>query len=597
MHDRCSAPTLVRTTVPSSPSLPACAQLRCCRSCGAAYRTDVAYCGIDGAEIVVTNADPLIGAAIAQKYVLETLIGAGAMGRVYRAHHSRLLHKRYAVKILFGDLASSASARMRFAHEAESASVLDHPNIVSVVDVGCTEVGLLYLVMELVDGPSLGRLLEQGPLSIARVVRIARQLCEGLGHAHSHGFVHRDFKPDNILVVGEPGSETVRICDFGLAISVNEGNDARLTTSGVVCTPAYAAPEQLLGRPVDHRADLHALGVTLYEMLSGGKLPFAHGSNEVLFKVSGEAPLLSSVVPETPSALVAMIASLLARDPNDRPASTGDVIEALEAIALAPTLPFQKVDARVWSHPVGLGLAVATTLALGTAMAAAFGFGEVTASSPPPADVTGVDEPLDLHIAWAVAREAPVERIDASDEAPSPPPRRRFVATMGGARPGPLRPVATSMPVPADQGPATLVTAATGISAIDAVLRPETTDRMEVSMLPVPAPTPPPSVAPRPAPDAPPVRVRTPRLIALEVSGGLPYATVKRAIEHVLPDLGHCSTEIGPRTIDVKLSIDETRRVRIDGSGSPCIANRLALMRTDAAPDTGDAHAELRLAF
>src|SRR5512143_3422105 len=259
MHDRCSASRLVRTTVPSSPSLPACAQLRCCRSCGAAYRTDVAHCGIDGGQIVVTSTDPLIGTAIAQKYVLETLIGAGAMGRVYRAHHIRLLHKRYAVKILFGDLASSASARMRFAHEAESASVLEHPSIVSVVDVGCTEVGLLYLVMELVDGPSLGRLLEQGPLSIARAVRIARQLCEGLGHAHSHGFVHRDFKPDNILVVGEPGSETARICDFGLAISVNEDTHARITTSGVVCTPAYAAPEQLLGRPVDHRADLYAL--------------------------------------------------------------------------------------------------------------------------------------------------------------------------------------------------------------------------------------------------------------------------------------------------------------------------------------------------
>ena len=126
--------------------------------------------------------------------------------------------------------------------------------------------------MELVEGETLRRVLARGPMLPARVERLARQLVSGLIHAHERGVIHRDLKPDNILVSPGAAGELARIGDFGLALTRED--DARLTQSGIVCTPAYAAPEQLLGGAIDHRADLYALGVTLFEMLSGGVMPF-----------------------------------------------------------------------------------------------------------------------------------------------------------------------------------------------------------------------------------------------------------------------------------------------------------------------------------
>jgi serine/threonine-protein kinase len=324
----------VRETLPSFAANAQLVHLRCCTVCGASYRTDFARCPLDGGEVIAATRDPLVGATIGGHYVIEALIGVGAMGRVYRAHHARLLSKRCAVKVLYGELTASPIMRMRFAHEAEAASRLEHPNIVGVLDFGCTDAGLMYLVMELVDGPTLGALLEQGPMLPGRAIRFARQLCVGLAHAHARGIVHRDFKPENILVAGPPGAESLRIADFGLAISISDDADARLTTSGVACTPAYAAPEQLLGHDVDLRADLYGLGVTLYEMLTGGILPFAKRSHEVMaWKLTTEWPAVSTHAPRVPPALARLIRRLLARDPNHRPASATDVIDELDKLA------------------------------------------------------------------------------------------------------------------------------------------------------------------------------------------------------------------------------------------------------------------------
>src|SRR5262249_49919782 len=152
---------------------------------------------------------------------------------------------------------------------------LSHPNIVSVLDFGRTEDGLLYLAMDFVEGASLASLIT-GPMQPLRVVRLARALGQGLAHAHEHGFVHRDFKPDNIIVVREGDVEVPRIVDFGLAIRADpDGDSARITTAGAaVGTPVYAAPEQLGSDvDVDHRADLFALGVTVFELLAG-RVPF-----------------------------------------------------------------------------------------------------------------------------------------------------------------------------------------------------------------------------------------------------------------------------------------------------------------------------------
>ena len=278
--------------------------------------------------------DVLVGSTLADTYVIEAAIGEGAMGRVYRAHHKTLTNQRYAVKVLMGQHAASAIMRRRFAREAEIAGQLDHPNVVNVIDYGTSD-GLHYLVMDLVEGVSLGALIQQGPMAAERVIRIAHQLCEGLEHAHGRGVVHRDFKPDNILIVGEPGRETARIADFGLAMSTL--HDARLTSTGVACTPAYAAPEQLRGHRIDHRVDLYALGTTIFEMLSGGYLPFEGDvDTSVAATMTMDPPSILSRAPNVPPGLVTLVGRLLAAEPDDRPKSARAVIKALETALSQP---------------------------------------------------------------------------------------------------------------------------------------------------------------------------------------------------------------------------------------------------------------------
>jgi serine/threonine-protein kinase len=313
----------------ASNQTPVVGTVRHCTHCLAVYRTDFECCPHDGGSLQVSAADPLLGQVIADQYVLEGLIGEGAMGRVYRARHRKLDNQRYAIKILLGDLAAASNMRQRFEREARHAAKLDHPNVVNVLDFGRTANGLHYLVMDLVEGCSLASLIDEGPMSADRVIRIAHQLCEGLEHAHGRGVIHRDFKSENILVVGEPGREVARIADFGLAMSRH--HEVRLTTSGVACTPAYAAPEQLRGGDIDHRVDLYGLGVTMFEMLSGGYLPFEGDlDTSIAAKLSHEAPSILTLAPNVPPGLVTIVSRLLAYEPSQRPRSARAVIRALE---------------------------------------------------------------------------------------------------------------------------------------------------------------------------------------------------------------------------------------------------------------------------
>ena len=253
----------------------------CCSTCGAIYHKDFPRCPNDGGEVVVSLVDPILGKTIG-RYVIDRLVGEGGMGRVYEAHHTTLANKRYAVKVLLGDAGATPTMRKRFAKEAESASRLVHANVVAVTDYGATEGGLPYIVMDFLDGRSIAELIEDGPIAVPRAIRLARAMCEGLVYAHEAGVVHRDLKPANVIVVRTPaGDEVPRIADFGLAQTVDD-KDARLTTTGMAMgTPAYAAPEQMAGKRVDHRADLYALGMTMFEMLSGGVLPFKGGPMDV----------------------------------------------------------------------------------------------------------------------------------------------------------------------------------------------------------------------------------------------------------------------------------------------------------------------------
>ena len=308
-----------------------------CPDCLAVFRSEFTFCPADGATLIQCVEEPLIGATVADRYVLEELIGEGAMGLVYRAGHVRL-PRQFAIKVLFGDMASDTRMRLRFAQEASAACRLNHPNVVTVVDFGKSDRGLLYLVMDYVEGETLCQLIErEAPLAERRVIELSRQLCDGLAHAHANGVVHRDFKPDNVVLEPREGASAVpRILDFGLAITSNEDVfDGRLTQHGwVVGTPAYLSPEQARDEEVDHRVDLYSLGVVMYEMLAGVP-PFDGNAMEVAHRNMLEPPPpirtrnpLASVSVE----LERVVRRLLEKDPDDRFQTAEEVIAALDHI-------------------------------------------------------------------------------------------------------------------------------------------------------------------------------------------------------------------------------------------------------------------------
>ena len=299
-----------------------------CSRCLSIYRAHYPRCPRDGARIVVAEHDPLVGATIGH-YAIDAFIGEGAMSRVYSAHHAKQPQRRFALKVLIGDAAAESRRRQRFAREAASVRRLMHPIIVRVYEHAQTLNGLLYIVMDLVDGQSLSAEMKT-PMEASRVVEIARGICAGLGHAHARGVIHRDLKPENVLMTrdGKP-----HIVDFGFALTA-EHERSRLTSVGnAVGTPAYAAPEQVLGRAIDQRADLYALGMTMFELLTGGILPFeGSGAEMAAAKVYRCAPAIGDcaprvhVIPE----LEAIVMRLLARRPRDRFADARAVIEALD---------------------------------------------------------------------------------------------------------------------------------------------------------------------------------------------------------------------------------------------------------------------------
>ena len=227
----------------------------------------------------------LIGETLANRYKIESRIGEGAMGAVYRAKHVKV-GRPFAVKVLHPRLLLDDKQLQRFEREAELAGRLRHPNVIGVVDVGETPDGLRYMVMDFAEGPDLATLLSEAPMPAQRIIHLVRQMLEGLFHAHEAGLIHRDFKPENVIIEKDThGAEVPRIVDFGIAI-LREGGDStdgpgRLTTNGLVLgTPHYMAPEQAVADPIDHRIDLFALGIIIYEMLCG-KLPFDGSGAEV----------------------------------------------------------------------------------------------------------------------------------------------------------------------------------------------------------------------------------------------------------------------------------------------------------------------------
>ena len=276
------------------------------------------------------------------RYRLGGLIGRGGAGAVYEAEHLPT-GDVLAIKVLHPGHADAARVAERFRREAKAVSLLDHPNIVEVLDL-VSEGDTLYLVMERIRGRSVADLIEAGELTARRSLVIARQVLEALAHAHARGMIHRDIKPENLMLVtvGEPGRayERVKLLDFGLVKLFGEaageiGGD-KLTQTGLVFgTPAYMAPEQALGRGVDGRADLYAVGIVLFEMLTGRK-PFRSPDVLTLMRMQTSAPppTLASVAPGRPwctPALEALVGRALMKRADARFGSAEAMIAALDA--------------------------------------------------------------------------------------------------------------------------------------------------------------------------------------------------------------------------------------------------------------------------
>lgn len=236
----------------------AIAVAKVCPQCGTEYETGDRFCPKDGSSLRPKAAgDPLIGRVIAERYLILARIGEGGMGRVYLAEHVKMT-RQCAVKVMNPSLVTDTESLQRFAREASNAARILHPNVAAVFDYGEAE-KIVYLVMEYVDGESLSTVIARdGALDPRRAIDIARQVADGLSAAHELGIVHRDLKPDNVILTHtRGGKEIAKVVDFGIAKAIAEAPQDALTRSGLVIgTPEYMSPEQLLGDPVDERADI-----------------------------------------------------------------------------------------------------------------------------------------------------------------------------------------------------------------------------------------------------------------------------------------------------------------------------------------------------
>lgn len=297
----------------------------------------------------VTVAHGWIGRVIDDRFRITELIGEGGMGSVFAAEQLTL-RKDVAIKIIRPDYGLDGEVAVRFAREAMATAQLDHPHVVSAIDYGKLPEGGAYLVMQLVRGRSLTEVLEmQGRLHWSKACELGAQVADAMSAANSYGIVHRDLKPDNILIQPrKDGTDLVKILDFGIARIRDQGRSGpagampteKLTQLGaIVGTPGYMAPEQAVGDKIDHRVDLYALGVVLWETIVGRRLWDIDDLTSLVKSQLGQTPprVRDVLDDETiPQELDDLIAQLLSRAPADRPKQAGVVCDILRKLSFAP---------------------------------------------------------------------------------------------------------------------------------------------------------------------------------------------------------------------------------------------------------------------
>ncbi len=320
-----------------------------CPECGNKYPLSVARCPDDGALLsgAESGDDPdepetIAGQKIDGRFYIGRLIGQGAMGRVYRGSQLSV-GRTVAVKVLRRRLSADQKVRARFLREAKLISGFDHPNIVKLIDYG-EHGNYLYMVMEYVEGVALQRVIRSRPMTFDFALDVVDQVASALRAAHEAGTVHRDIKPDNVFVVRGAGARPqVKLLDFGIAHVERPtlGVDENLTREGMVFgTPEYMSPEQARGKPVDQATDLYALGVMLFELVTG-MLPLqgATPMETMVMQLGSPPPDLREIAPDVPEPIVALIEELMVKERADRLDDAAKVRSRIAAIRRELALP------------------------------------------------------------------------------------------------------------------------------------------------------------------------------------------------------------------------------------------------------------------
>ncbi|TNE84747.1 MAG: serine/threonine protein kinase [Deltaproteobacteria bacterium] len=275
--------------------------------------------------------DDIIGKTFAGRFEVEAFLEEGGMGRVYRARQVGM-DRAVALKVLLPDLAADDELVARFHREMRATTAIEHPNTVRVYDYGSAEDGQLFLALEFLEGRTLDEIIaDEAPVSPARAAHIARGIARALAAAHHHAIVHRDLKPENVMLVDRYGrSDFVKVLDFGLARLTEGSEDEALTATGIrVGSPMYMSPEYVQEFTVTPQSDLYALGVLLYQLVTG-RTPFRGRPYELLSKHVTEKPKPPSTYAPVPQWLEELILQLLAKKPSERPQGAEAVVAYLE---------------------------------------------------------------------------------------------------------------------------------------------------------------------------------------------------------------------------------------------------------------------------
>jgi len=546
-----------------------------CTACGDEHPPGTAICPRTGAPVTGGPCGTVI-----DRYEVQRWIGGGGAGAVYRARH-RMIGQPVAFKLLRPGLERDAEAVARFRREAQAAAAIGHPRIPRVLDLGLTDDGRPFLVMDLLEGRDLRALFEaEAPLAPDRAIDLTTQILEGLEAAHRTGIVHRDIKPANVFVVKTlEGRESVRLLDFGLSRMTEPMRTGALTAAGaVIGTPYYMAPEQAAGAAnVDLRADLYAAAVILYQALSRA-LPFPGDSAEsVLVRIASAPPVpLAQVAPATPPALVAAIERGMARDPAARWPSAQAFAHALEEARTWPAAPVGPPTRAVTQAP----LPAPATLPASSLPIVPAGPPPITPRIPPPPPASSSNRVLLIVLALFIGPLVLLAVVGAVVAA------MRFAT----ARPGPTPPAVTTPSLPAP--PTGPVASSPPVAALSG---PENSaDAVRASLASAPVP-------PAPAPAAP-KRSVTFGMPVLE--GPLPDGELRQLLGRARATLDVCRPTGASARVRLRFTVDPTGRLsRVPFAGneadvvvSSCAASRLEAQRLPATGTSGSFRIEVGLA-